>query len=299
MKKVSIGVDAGSRYLKIVCLKHGEGAPILVGYGILKHEGDIRKMASHIRNWRLPRGDVRVNIEDKSMKIRRADLPMMDEEEIPEAIKWSMKDIVSGDIDDYVFRHVLIHADDLVVEGRIPVIAFAISKKAVEERMEFVKKIGLPKPSIVEPNAAAIAALFFFNAGYGSGDIVLVDIGHSIARFLVMGKKGLLFSRPMECSAGEVPTGKDLTSFFSKMAVEIQRSIDGYSLIFQGRQIKQMFLCGGGSRFQGIADYMSETLGVKTAIFDAFKFIDTGRYGPGQLDKVRMLVGVSCGLAVD
>ncbi|MBI2091580.1 MAG: pilus assembly protein PilM [Deltaproteobacteria bacterium] len=335
MAKISLGVDIGSEDIKVVCLEKNEESYKLNSYGHFRFGGDEEALKRFVQEAKLPKGDVRINIEDSSLKIRRLDLPTMTEEEFNEAVRWGMKDIVEGDINDFIFRCSKIDPTDLSLENKIPMLVFAIKADTVSGRRSFAKRIGFKIPSIIEPNAGALACLFDALKGKErDSSKAVVDLGRVFSPFIVIGKKGLVFSRPMNgCSeinfigqlardlgigskeaedlkqkffgggkiSGEIETRlkNSVTQFYSKMAVEIQRSIDGYNLVFGRQKVDEIFLCGNGAYSKGLIGYLNQTLGVKTGILDPFEFADTREFSPGPFDGKRALFAVACGLAVD
>ena len=108
MAKNNIGIDLGVNRICVVIFHCNEGMYSLGGYGLFPYDGNMDKLKKFIGNSGMGSGSVRINIEDPSLKIRRIDLPDMKESETKEAVKWSMKDVVGGDVDDYLFRYVKI-----------------------------------------------------------------------------------------------------------------------------------------------------------------------------------------------
>jgi Tfp pilus assembly PilM family ATPase len=58
--------------------------------------------------------------------------------------------------------------------------------------------------------------------------------------------------------------------FFSQLAIEVQRSIDAFSILFAVDHVDKIYLCGTGAYCPGIAAHMQKTLGVRTKLFDPF-----------------------------
>ncbi len=195
--RYSIGIDIGSVNVKVVQLSHGAGGAQLEGWGIIKHRGDIEKIKAFIKGLKL-KGDIRVNFEDPALKIRRLDLPKMPPDELNEAVKWGIKDVIDGDVDDYIFRHSDIGSEVASDAGKVPLVVFAIPKKIIDERLVFLKQIGLSKVNVVEPDATALANAF--NNSYPAprgGFSVILDLGFKMSIFVVMGLNGIVFSRPI------------------------------------------------------------------------------------------------------
>jgi len=335
VSKRSIGLDIGSRCVKAVCLEgsRDEGYR-LVGYGFLDCADGLDRLRLALKDWRLPKGALHLNIEDKSLKIRRVDIPKMDDRDIENALMWSMKGVINDDPERFVFRYIKIPPSYVSASGKIPLVAFAIYKDVVEERLKFAKSIGLGRPLSIEPDSAALAHLFSsFEYIDATSDAVVLDLGHSITRFVVVSGGNILFSRPfsfgisstllsrIESSMGiskndavalekrflksrlsEEEKGlieKLLSSLFKEFAEEVTRSIEGYLLVFPGRSISKIYLSGGASRYGGLLRHLQNEIGMDIEMLDPFKYIDTGLFDKANLDTAAASLAVACGLALE
>jgi Tfp pilus assembly PilM family ATPase len=335
MPKTTIGIDIEEKEFKAVCMERDEGVHRLVSYGIFTFGGDNDKLRKFIKAAGIPRGEVRVNIEDPSLKIRRLDLPKMPKEEIAEAVRWGMRDVIEGDVSDHEFRYVEISPEDLDLQGKQPVMAFALKSGAVSERYALLNDLKVRAPRVIEPNIGALQAIFTDVVGMvRENPQAMIDLEGYYSPFLVMGRKGAVFSRPLNACgeeslfeqiardmgvdngtahekgravirSGDLEKGPDVrlkntfVQFYSKIAIEVQRSIDGYALVFGRQKIDRIYVCGRGAYYPGFADYLLKTIGIDVKIFDPFENIDVRDFSPGPFDGTRALFAVACGLAVD
>jgi len=332
----AVGIDIGNEVVKIVCLDKTEGKYKLDAIGSFTYQGDMEKLKSFFDKANIEDKDIRVNIEDSSLKIRRLDIPPMEDKEMQESVKWGLKDVVEGDVEDYFYKYIKIDESDLKIDKKIPLIVFAVKKNAVNDRISVVEGLGLKNPKIIEPNAGALNVLYdYTRQGEQEENMAIVDLGSSFSLFVVMGKNSILFSRPLSgCSdsylvdhiardlgvsikeAADVKTkfifnpdtidSDTLTKvkntvlhFQSRLALEIQRSIDGYSLVFVGKKVSSILLTGGGAYYHGLRDYLKETLGFKVELYDPFKGININKFANSNIDKKKAIYAIACGLALD
>ena len=224
--------------------------------------------------------------------------------------------------------------EDFELAEKIPYVVFAIAKTIVGARFKLAKKIGLKKPEIIEPNAAALASIYYnCNAIPKDSLSVFVDIANGVSLFTVMGKKSIMFSRPMNACADrdlldqisrdlgvdnkkaeelkmnyfklENVESEDqrlkntISHFFTKLAIEVQRSIDNFTLMFKKSSISKVFICGNGAYYKGFDDYLGKTVGLTVLKFDPFECIDTSEYSAEDLGEKKSLFTVAAGLAID
>ncbi len=138
---------------------------------------------------------VAVNIEDPSLKIRKMIFPKMPDGDIREAIRWNFRENIEVPIEEYVVGFSPLQ--EILEEGKIAVMAFGVSRKAIANYAEKIKALGLKLVSL-EPAATSILAAFSLNGVLNDGNYhVCVVYGESISLFTVMKGDELLFSRPL------------------------------------------------------------------------------------------------------
>jgi Tfp pilus assembly PilM family ATPase len=87
--------------------------------------------------------------------------------------------------------------------------------------------------------------------------------------------------------------------FTSRVALEVQRSIDGFMIVFDRKAVTKINICGGGADWPGRIDHLKNTLGIECQLFDPFAKIDTSMFAVEALKKNKMMYAVAAGLAVD
>lgn len=331
--RVNIGCDLGATHIKIVELKKLNGGFSVVACGMIEvpvlQEGGlaaVQRVKSFLKEHGWIGRRAAVNIEDETLKIRRMDLPKMPDGDMKVAIRWNFREHVDGQIEDYVVGYTTMKFHAASPPGKIPLIAFCVSSKSVEERQDIVKRVGLKALSI-EPCATALTAAFDAAYGWEPGKFyVLIDFGFKTTNFVVASGGDLLFSRPLSGVSGErllrlvvkdcgvengrakdvlkqfvnwAARGSDssvssspsngsvslelltkveatVRQFMGFTAVEIQRSIDAFCLMYGVDKVDALFLCGGGSMLPNFCRHLSETLGVEAALLDPFRRVVLG-----------------------
>ncbi len=59
-----------------------------------------------------------------------------------------------------------------------------------------------------------------------------------------------------------------LSGYLTRVAVEVQRSMDAFSLNFRREKINELFLCGGGATLMGLKDHLIHNLAVTTSVLN-------------------------------
>lgn len=299
-----VGLDMGHVEARFVRMQAGQTVSRWTYPGSLLEEAvNFREF---LKANRLRGISVAVNIEDPSLKIHKIDLPKMPEYDLNEAVRWQMRDVVEGPIEEFVVRRSLIEEYRSGDTAHLSMIAYAVQKKAVRGLISFLRGFGL-NPLVVEPQAVSLAAALERIHGFQPGEYYgLIDIGETRSVFLAAGEGRLLFSRPLPGVSGrelttfirkELEVGHRkaedikgalvgapgvpeissplrekaeavLAGFHTRVAIEGQRSVDAFALMFRREKVNKLFLAGGGARLSGLEVYLAANLGIPTSVLN-------------------------------
>lgn len=275
-KKTVVGVDLGSRLTKIVRLNFSQGRPQIdiceaLPTGLLDQDFD-RQLREHLKRMRLTGAMVASSIDDPSMKIRKVEVPKMPDADLIEAVKWSLRDIVDDDVEKYFITHSLIREFEEGDARKLELVAYAVKKEAVVAYQGLLEKLGL-SPVFIEPASVSLASTLERCLGtldeYSAG----VNIGYHQSLFTIIGKGVFVFSRPLpgiHLQAHEA----EPASFFQKLALEIQRSLDTFRVNFKMEDVKSLRVSGGGALLEGLIDYLNTNLGLATQLLNPLEMFN-------------------------
>lgn len=86
--------------------------------------------------------------------------------------------------------------------------------------------------------------------------------------------------------------------FFSKLVVEVQRSIDAFSIMYGVEGVNAVHLCSAGVFLPGLVEHLKKTLGIETDVFNPFeKLLDSDKMDD-EVAKKAPLYAVATGLAI-
>lgn len=269
-------------------------------------ERELKKLREFLQTHKLSSYSVACNIEDASLKIRKVDLPKMPESDLLEAVRWQLRDAVEGHISEYSVRYSSLEEYANADSKRLSLIAYAIKKKSIRRLLDILRKLAL-NPVVVEPTSVSLLATFDALHEWKQGEFCgLVNLGEEQSFFTVVGDQKLYFSRPLvgvsnlklkgmlerelglkngladtlkEALLRKTPLEGDLagvkeraeallTNFHTQIAIEVQRSIDAFCIMFRSERVHQIFLCGGGASLSGLQESLTGALAIPTAILD-------------------------------
>lgn len=296
--KSVLGLDVGSKTTKVVQLAFtGAGKPTLARCDVLPtgshDESFAANMKAYLSEHKLGQSMVAASFDHPSMKIRKLELPKMPEPDLIEAIRWNLRDVVDGNIDDYSVEYSLIRdAIDGEENPQVEVMGYAVLREEVAKFKSTLEKVGL-HPFMIEPSTVTLAATLdrcqpdedHYQAG--------LDIGAEQCLFYVVGKGAFVFSRPLK-DVGTELAKKDPEGFPKAVAIELQRSIDTFTVGFKMETIRRVFLTGGGALVTGLADYLSTNLGIEAVQLNAFATLNgVDRFSEAQSELFAQAVGLA------
>lgn len=272
-KKSVVGIDVGAKGTKVAQLQYQvSGKPSLERCDFIEigiHDEEFEgKMKSYLKEAKIGGAMIASSIDDESMKIRKMDLPKMPDPDLIEAIKWNLRDIVDGDIEEFTVDFSRIAEIEEGENSKIELMAYAIKREAVNDYKIKLSSIGL-HPFHIEPAAVTLASTLERCHGEDSGYIAGVNIGYSQTLFYVIGNGVFVFSRPLMGISLDTRL-KEPDGFNQKLAIEIQKSIDTFKVNFKMQEIGSIFVSGGGALEGDIHEYLAANMGVEVSLLNPF-----------------------------
>ncbi len=270
-KKDVLGLDIGSKLTKLVRIgKSDKGDQITfcdaLDFGRMDNQFD-QKLKDYVSRFGLSGMTAAATLDDSSFKIRKVELPKMPDADLHEAVKWKMRDVVEGNIEDYSIRSSILSPSP---DGkRMTLIGYAVKKSAVTGLIASLAKAGLSL-QFVEPTAVSLATAMLTQVAGGQEWIAGIDIGLTKSLLVIVGEGHFYFSRPLVGINLGVASIEG-QAFNQKLAAEIQNSLDTFAVTFHVEQISRIFLSGGGGLIPDLPEYLTQNLGVSSALLNPFE----------------------------
>jgi len=193
-----IGLDIGSKHIKIVQLKESKGShrlerlgiatlqpELVVDGSILDSTRVVEAVKELISNTAIKAKDVTLSVSGhSSVIIKRVSLPQMTEEDLDEQIRFEAEQYIPFDIEDVSLDfQILGPAEE---ENMMDVLIVAVKKDKISEYVTVVKDAGL-NPVIVDVDAFALENMYELNYEIKEGEnIALVNIGASMININIL-----------------------------------------------------------------------------------------------------------------
>ncbi|MCE2395189.1 type IV pilus assembly protein PilM [Candidatus Poribacteria bacterium] len=229
------------------------------------------------------------------------------------------------------------HHDVHRSEDGISVELIAARREAVQQQIDYLKPLGITPRGVMPSTLAtsALAGIANHKDDSSTGMTMVVDIGAGRTDLCLLAEEALRFSRSFPIGGNHLThlyqqeMGSDFEiaerrkimdaalnqhlqasnpsyEWADGLVVELKRSINGAKrdLNLDGdRIVSKIWLCGGGARVSGLADYIADRLEVPVLLWnplDAFKEVwDEQRSDSQSVDSFSDTLAVALGLGVN
>lgn len=351
-RKKFLGVDIGTFFVKIVELKEGWRGPILKNYGelgilypeerafrvferetLLLSDYDLAKAIKMIcSEAKIKTKEANFSIPDFSTFFTTLDLPQMNKEEIPEAIKYEIRPHIPLPLSE-------ITLDWAIIQGQtnktpLKILAVAIPNDVIEQYKEIAKMSRLDL-RIVEPEVFALArALKFMIKTKNSQKVAaLIDLGARSTTCSILDNEVLKTSNSFNIgssllietvakslnidynkaeelyiSQGLVPASDqtlnnslDISKIIIPLLQEIVYETEKSFRIFsqaEAKEVDKIVLSGGMALTPGLKDYFADAFKKEVQIGNPFLNISYNSVLKDILEKKGPSFAIAVGLAM-
>lgn len=300
VRKDCLGVDWGRETIKWIRLAPcGTRQYELAFAEVLQQPKDDKDLAvtlkDFIKNHGLAGIPAAVCFQDESLHVRRMEFPRMPDDDLKEAIRWELRDIAQGSMELYDVRYTVLEEIHKPESVRWVLLAYAVKQAALERQTQLLLKAGL-RPFFLEPTPVSLAYAVERTYHVAENEwLGCVDIGQGGSFFMTLMGGKLFFVRPLSgISQGEAVTLK--AEFPQKLALELERAIDAFSLTYHAEKIEKIILAGGGAHDNDLPISLSKNLGVPTEVFNPFRGIQEVNSFPSAVQNP-YLFGPAVGMA--
>ncbi len=308
--KLSVGLDIGSGFVKLVVIDHSKAEPEIVQIATSPLvpdaivEGEIMDPAlvaatvrSVFESSGVKKREVVAAVGGHDVIIKRIPMDRMGQTDAREVIRWEAEQHVPFDMENVQLDFQILDPD--TGGAQMQVLLVAAKRELIENRLSLLADAGLT-PRAIDVDAFALHNAFEHNHPDGlKGLVALVNIGHEatnvnliedgrplLVRDIPFGTRRMreALQRERGLTADEAEAlfqGKtespELRSLVAdrvdELAVGIERAAAFVVAQSGGEGISRVFLSGGGARIPGMTEALVDRLGVRTEIANPLKRI--------------------------
>jgi type IV pilus assembly protein PilM len=330
-KRVAVGVDIGSRAVKVVALEgdSSKRKPRLKGYSVMATPSSTeppsdKALAEIVRKAVAETGPddkrVRASVSGNTVVVRYIRMPQMALVELRSAIRYEAGQHIPFDVKDVELDCAILRPPTNG-DGKMDVMLVAARKNAVEHVVNVLKAAGLTAHCIDADPVATINAFMLARTGELEKPTALLNIGakHStvsilqsaiptFTRSIEIGGEGLSLAiarglgvEPEEAERlkvfGDPLVQPHLTIVLNSIVRQVRTSFDYFEGL-AGRTVAELYLSGGTSQLVGLREILSEALGVPAREWSPLSGLETADFPDDEkLQSIAPTLDVAVGLA--
>ncbi len=293
-------------------------------------EPDIltERLSWMVKKLRFRKNKCNLCIGSQAVILRHLQLPKLAPREIPAAMRFEAEKRIMIPLEEAVMDYIVM--GERTVEGNelLDLAVVAAPKDVVNDYLGVVMKAGL-YPDIIEIESFSLQRVLPFLypefAGTGEEALMLLDIGAESSNLVVFDQGGFSFARTLnvgvnrfcrqisdqhqvsfeearELLYGEEPfVLEGVQEIADELVNQIRRSLQFYlyNVEHDSKEIKTMFICGGGATIVRLPTFLGFELKVEPKLLNPFNFIRANnRFIQRDLERDGHLLNVAAGLAL-
>lgn len=230
----SIGVQLSGDNLSIMVLDNSDSTPVITHYMhcLLSDKGGVNPQLDEVKQTieenKLAQAQTSLVLDDDDYQLLSIEAPPVTVDEMPEAVKWKVKDLLSFPVDEAVIDVFL--QSDGQVDGKYIANVVVVKEAIIKERSQLVESLGLTISAIDIPELAY--RNYIENSDFKEKNLAVVLLKKGFGKLIVIKNDAVYFSRSFSVNYkgglfDELPD--------ADIVLELQRSLDYYE-----RQLKQV-----------------------------------------------------------
>ncbi|MFZ5932505.1 MAG: type IV pilus assembly protein PilM [Patescibacteria group bacterium] len=332
-----VGIDIGSKTIKIVELEKDGNTLRLRGSGIVGYQGvtpehakdekELLALADVIRKLhreaKVSAKEVVVALPEPQVFTRTIKFPPLTDQEIASAVKWEAEQYIPIPVNEAIIQHTIIERRENTTPPEVAVLLVAAPRNIIEAYVKVVQMAGLTVVA-VETELMALAR----SLAPGGQTVLLVDFGARSTDIAVVKNGQLAFTRTIP-TAGEAFTravaqslgvemsqaeeykrayglsggqleGKirgALDPVFRMVVDELKKAVHFYQTEEKGEAPKSVVLAGGTAGMPEALSFLTKLMGIEVVIGDPFAKVSLDPEVARALTPYAPLYAIAVGLA--
>jgi type IV pilus assembly protein PilM len=334
---MSVGIDIGSKTIKIVELSRDGDKFVLKASGIVGHKSvtpaqikddkEFGVLAESIKKLhkeaKVSSKNVSIALPETQVYTRTIRFPLLTDSEIASAVKWEAEQYIPIPVDEAIIQHQIIERSE-GSPAQVVVLLVAAPKALVEKYAKAIEMAGLSLASVETELIALVRALAPVDQ-----TVLLVDLGARSTNIAIAKNAQLVFSRSIP-TAGEAFTravaqilgvqeaqaeeykrtyglsktqleGKikvALEPVFRMVADEMKKAVHFYQSEEKGDSPSSAILSGGTAGMPEVASSLTQMLGIEVIVGNPFSKVEVEPEAVKSLAGYAPFYSTSVGLAM-
>lgn len=335
---MSVGIDIGSKTIKMIELSSEGGSWRLNASGVIGYQGvtpdhakdevEMANLAQAIKKLHkeanISAKEVVVALPESQVFTRTIKFPPLTDQEIASAVKWEAEQYIPIPISEAVVQHQIIERKENMTPPEVVVLLVAAPRKLVETYVKVLQMAGLTTTAVETELVSLTRALapidqtvLLVDFGARSTDIAIAKNGQ-LTFSRTIPTAGEAFTRAVAQALGvEIPQAEEykkayglsggqlegkikgaLDPVFGIVIDEMKKAIHFYESEEKGEAPRSIILSGGTSGMPEALPLISKMMGVEVVIGNPFSRVSVSPQAMKTLAPYAPLYSIAVGLAL-
>ncbi|MDP8230336.1 MAG: pilus assembly protein PilM [Candidatus Gorgyraea atricola] len=308
LANTSIGLDIGTRFIKLVELKRAKDNTILLNkFGVKEIPKDLKmdrdKVILQLISQLFSENNIKlrnVNIAagGQSVFVRFVKLLQTKEDKLKQTMKFEAQNQIPFPLNEVAWDWSLLDKDKKATKKAVIV---AIKKNLINDMIAKLKSIKLAT-NLIDVSPIALYNCMSFNEDYEEAKLgAILDIGERSSNLIIF-KQGNIWIRSFPIAGERITEAKE--QGIEELIGEIERSIE-YYFMQSGeesatKKLNELILTGGGSLIQDLVAAISAKFDMAPKILDPFRKlqIDKSAFSNTESQGIKNQLAVAIGLGL-
>ena len=238
------------------------------------------QQAGHVKDWlqrhKLKNTDCHFVLSDDQYELQLLETPQVESEELREAVRWRLKDLISMPIEEAALD--IFPLPDDAYRGRMKMIyAVVANKQVIEDTLAFIAKVGLT-PSVINIPEMTLRNIAMYIPEMEFGSVALLKMRHDSGSMLMYSHSSLYLTRQIEFgyssfAAQEGAFTLDNDVVVERLSLDLQRSLDYYESQLGKGVTNKIYVLPMEDEHINFEDELSNSLHTPILHFDCREFL--------------------------
>jgi len=269
-KGLQLGVGMHSDGRSLVLLDHRKPSKRVVSCDFIPGQGDDAiqaQLTAYVKKRKLQGIPTTLSLAPNSYSLIQVESPEVEADELQNAIRWRVKDLLDFHIDDAVLD-VFDVPDSRRAGGQRMLNVVATRASTIQNLVDQIDAAGLLLDSIDISELSLRNLVSHSTAKEGHHALLYLSPAYGMIEIVESGV--LYLNRHIEISSVELEEqgGFGLEEIYETLALELQRSLDFCETQYGLGPIKNVLVVAPESRVEGVIERIRENLSVPAEVFD-------------------------------
>lgn len=221
-------------------------------------------LASMAQDFDLGRSRCTTVLSDADYKLLLTESPDVAADEVADAVRWRIKDLIDFHINDATLEVFDLPSDTGIASRDVYVVA--ARNQALQDRVHLFESAGIHLEIIDVPDLAQrnLASLLPEN----EAGVALLSF-HAMGGLLTLTRQDNLYlSRAMNMGSDAMLRAYEASSFFDQIVLDVQRSLDYYESHFRQAPIRTLVVAPQTPPIPGLMDYLTRNFTMQVRSLD-------------------------------